>query len=55
MIHAYDCTMIVGGDLASRLTSDRMLLGSDRELGAEGDVGDAEFLAESPMLARQLV
>lgn len=32
-----------------------MLLGPDRELGAEGDVGGAEFVAESHMFARQLV
>jgi hypothetical protein len=32
----------VAFDLASRLASDQVLLAPDRELGAEGDVGDAE-------------
>jgi len=34
---------------------DRVLAGPNGEFGAEGDIGGAEFLAESPMLARQLV
>lgn len=45
----------VAFDLASRLASDRVLLGPNRQVGAEGDFGDAEFLVESPMLAWQLV